>query len=75
MTVVESESYSSDGVHEVELLLPFLSNRSIEACSQGDVVGLLSFSGLICSFAYLNSKEPISQAVTDIKKRMQSSIF
>ncbi|WVZ19620.1 hypothetical protein V8G54_006942 [Vigna mungo] len=72
--VVDSESYSSDGVHEVELLLPFLSNRSIE----GDVVGLLSFSGLICSFAYLNSKEPISQAVTDIKgdiiKSLQSRL-
>ncbi|CAJ1973973.1 unnamed protein product [Sphenostylis stenocarpa] len=76
--VVESESYSSDGVHEVELLLPFLNNSSIEACSQGDVVGLLSFSGLICSFAYLNSKEPISQAVTDIKgdiiKSLQSRL-
>ncbi|KAL2340040.1 hypothetical protein Fmac_007980 [Flemingia macrophylla] len=65
--VNESESYSSDGVHEVELLLPFLNNNSIEACSQGDLVGILSFSGLICSFAYLNSKEPISQAITDIK--------
>lgn len=65
--IVESESYSSDGEHEVELLLPFLNNSSIEACSQGDVAGILSFSGLICSFAYLYSKEPISQAVTDIK--------
>ncbi|XP_047175464.1 protein odr-4 homolog [Vigna umbellata] len=76
--VVESESYSSDGVHEVELLLPFLNNRSIEACSQGDVVGLLSFSGMICSFAYLNSKEPTSQAVTNIKgdiiKSLQSRL-
>ncbi|ESW09660.1 hypothetical protein PHAVU_009G145500 [Phaseolus vulgaris] len=73
--VVESESYSSDGVHEVELLLPFLNNSSIEACSQGDVVGLLSFSGLICSFAYLNSKEPISQAVTDIKGDIIKSLL
>ncbi|TKY74482.1 odr-4-like protein [Spatholobus suberectus] len=72
--VVESESYLSDGVHEVELLLPFLNNSSIEACSQGDVVGILSFSGSICSFAYLNSKEPISQAVTDIKGDIITSL-
>ncbi|KAK7351544.1 hypothetical protein VNO77_11086 [Canavalia gladiata] len=65
--VVESESCSSDGVHDVELLLPFLNDSPVEACSQRDVVGILSFSGLICSFAYLNSKEPISQAVADIK--------
>ncbi|RDX78580.1 Protein odr-4-like protein, partial [Mucuna pruriens] len=72
--VVESESYSSDSVHEVELLLPFLNNSFIEACSQGDVVGILSFSGLICSFAYLNSKEPVSQAVTDIKGDIITSL-
>lgn len=72
--VVESEAYSSDGVPEVELLLPFPNNSSIEVCSQGDVVGILSFSGLICSFAYLNSKEPISQAVTDIKGDIITSL-
>ncbi|KAG5048640.1 hypothetical protein JHK85_009743 [Glycine max] len=72
--VVESESYSSDGVHEVELLLSFLNDSSIEACSQGDVVGILSFSGLICSFAYLNSKEPNSQAITDIKGDIITSL-
>ncbi|XP_061351383.1 uncharacterized protein LOC133296421 [Gastrolobium bilobum] len=65
--VVDSEPCSSDGVHGVELLLPFLNNSFVEACSQRDVVGVLSFSGSICSFAYLNSKEPISQAITDIK--------
>ncbi|KAK7410432.1 hypothetical protein VNO78_01213 [Psophocarpus tetragonolobus] len=72
--VVERDSYSSDGVHEVELLLPFLNNTSIEACSKGDVVGVLSFSGLICSFAYLNSKEPISQAISDIKGDIITSL-
>ncbi|KAG4950187.1 hypothetical protein JHK86_043426 [Glycine max] len=72
--VVESESYSSDGVHELELLLSFLNDSSIEACSQGDVVGILLFSGLTDSFAYLNSKEPISQAVTDIKGDIITSL-
>ncbi|MED6144844.1 hypothetical protein PIB30_019276 [Stylosanthes scabra] len=65
--VVEGEPYSTDGVHEVELLLPFTCNTPFEAFSQKDVIGILSFGGLICSFAYLNSKEPISQAITDIK--------
>jgi hypothetical protein len=35
--------------------------------SQRDVHGILSFSSTICPCAYLNSKEPISQVVTDIK--------
>ncbi|KAG4950194.1 hypothetical protein JHK86_043433 [Glycine max] len=72
--VVVSESYSSDGVHELELLLSFLNDSSVEACSQGDVVGILLFSGLTDSFAYLNSKEPISQAVTDIKGDIITSL-
>ncbi|KAK7311725.1 hypothetical protein RJT34_10036 [Clitoria ternatea] len=72
--VVESESYSTDAVHEVELLLPFPDDCSVEACSQKDVVGVLSLSGSICSFAYLNSKEPISQAVTDIKGDIITSL-
>jgi hypothetical protein len=38
-----------------------------KACSRKDVLGVLVFKGSVCSFAYLNSKEPISQAVTDIK--------
>ncbi|XP_058753270.1 uncharacterized protein LOC131626477 [Vicia villosa] len=65
--VLDNEPCSSDGVHEVELLIPFLNNSSIEAYNQKDVSGIFSFSGTICSFAHLNSKEPISQAVTDIK--------
>ncbi|GAU14322.1 hypothetical protein TSUD_308820 [Trifolium subterraneum] len=46
----------------------------IDAYSQRDVSGILSFSGTICSFAYLNSKEPISQAVTDIKGDIITSL-
>lgn len=38
-----------------------------KACSQKDVLGVLAFNGSVCSFAYLNPKEPISQAVSDIK--------
>lgn len=38
-----------------------------KACSQKEVVGILVFSGSVCSFACLNPKEPISQALADIK--------
>lgn len=38
-----------------------------KACSQKEVVGILVFSGCVCSFACLNSKEPLSQALADIK--------
>lgn len=38
-----------------------------KACSQKVVLGVLAFNGSVCSFAYLNPKEPISQAVSDIK--------
>lgn len=51
-------------------LLALTSNYSVmfcKVCSQNDVIGLLVFSGSVCSFAYLNSKEPISQAVSEIK--------
>ncbi|KAH7567609.1 hypothetical protein JRO89_XS07G0102800 [Xanthoceras sorbifolium] len=65
--VVNDESCTTDGLHEIELLLPFFNDTSAKACSQKDVVGLLVFSGSVCSFAYLNSKEPISQAVSEIK--------
>ncbi|TXG52620.1 hypothetical protein EZV62_021789 [Acer yangbiense] len=65
--VVNDESCTTEGLHEVELLLPLFNDTSTKACSQKDVVGLLVFSGSVCSFAYLNSKEPISQAVSEIK--------
>uniref|UniRef100_A0A2N9F685 Protein odr-4 homolog n=1 Tax=Fagus sylvatica TaxID=28930 RepID=A0A2N9F685_FAGSY len=72
--VVNDEPSTSDGVHEVELLLPFMKDTYAEACSRKDVLGVLVFKGSVCSFAYLNSKEPISQAVTDIKRDIIMSL-
>ncbi|GAV72025.1 hypothetical protein CFOL_v3_15514 [Cephalotus follicularis] len=63
--VVNDEPCSTDGMHEVELLESFMNY--IGVCSEKDVVGILIFSGSVCSFAHLNSKEPVSQAVADIK--------
>ncbi|XAR62048.1 hypothetical protein NMG60_11016631 [Bertholletia excelsa] len=65
--LVVEESCVSDGLHEVQFLLPFMKNSLVEACSQKEVIGILVFSGSLCSFACLNSKEPISQALADIK--------
>lgn len=65
--VVNDEACTTEGLHEVELLLPFMKDMYIEACSQKDVVGVVNFTGSLCSFSFLNSKEPISQAVADIK--------
>ncbi|KAK6245814.1 ODR-4-like - like 1 [Theobroma cacao] len=65
--VVNDETCKTDGLHEVELLLPFMKDMYIEACSQKDVIGVVSFTGSVCSFSFLNSKEPISQAIADIK--------
>ncbi|XP_030501706.1 uncharacterized protein LOC115716925 [Cannabis sativa] len=66
--LVNDEPCTSDGLHEVELLLPFMKNASTEACSQKEVIGVIVFSGSVCSFGYINSKEPISQVVADIKE-------
>ncbi|KAF8411316.1 hypothetical protein HHK36_003863 [Tetracentron sinense] len=65
--VVEDEPCISDGLHEVELLLPFMKDATAEACSQKEVVGIFVFSGSVSSLAYSTPKEPISQALADIK--------
>ncbi|TQD74284.1 hypothetical protein C1H46_040190 [Malus baccata] len=70
--VVNDDLCTSDGLHEVELLLPFM--KDTEACSQKDTVGVVDFSGSVCSFAFLNPKEPISQAVADIKDDIITSL-
>ncbi|XP_043712498.1 protein odr-4 homolog isoform X2 [Telopea speciosissima] len=65
--VAEDEMSTSDGIHEIELLLPFMKSAPAEGCRQKEVVGVLVLTGSICSFAYLSPKEPVSQAVDDIK--------
>ncbi|KAF6147372.1 hypothetical protein GIB67_003270 [Kingdonia uniflora] len=65
--VVEDQPCTSDSIHEVELLLPFMNNSSAEVCSQNEVVGAAIFSGCICSYSYLSPKEPLSQAIADMK--------
>ncbi|OAY51094.1 protein odr-4 homolog isoform X2 [Manihot esculenta] len=72
--VVNGEPCTTGDLHEIELLVPFMKSTEAEACSQKDVVGVLMFNGSVCSFAYLNSKEPVSQAVADIKEDIIGSL-
>ncbi|XP_023525737.1 protein odr-4 homolog isoform X2 [Cucurbita pepo subsp. pepo] len=71
--VVSAPSTLGD-LHEIELLLPFLKDTSLEACRQKEVDGIVVFRGSVCSFAYLNSKEPVSEAVTEIKGDIITSL-
>ncbi|KAE8657018.1 hypothetical protein F3Y22_tig00116997pilonHSYRG00831 [Hibiscus syriacus] len=73
--VVNDETCTADGLHEVELILPFIKDMYIGACSQKDVIGIVNFTGSECSFSFLNSKEPISQAVADIKDDIIRSLL
>lgn len=71
------EQCVADGVHEVEFLTPFMQHTSFQAYSrveEKEVVGIIVFTGSLCSFAYSNSKEPISQALADLKGDIISSL-
>lgn len=72
--MIEDEPCNSDGLHEVELLLPVTSNILVEACNQKEVAGILVLAGSLCSYAHLNSKELISQALSDIKDDIITSL-
>ncbi|KAH6837934.1 oxidoreductase [Perilla frutescens var. hirtella] len=72
--VVGDDLSVSDDFHEVEFLLPFMQDKYLEACSQKEVLGVLLLRGSVCSLAYLNSKEPVSQALVDIKEDIIRSL-
>ncbi|KAL7154846.1 hypothetical protein ABFS83_03G031100 [Erythranthe nasuta] len=72
--VADDDLCVSDDFHEVEFLLPLLQDKYLEACNQKEVLGILLLRGSICSLAYLNSKEPVSQALVDIKDDITRSL-
>ncbi|GAB4852481.1 hypothetical protein Ancab_016695 [Ancistrocladus abbreviatus] len=72
--VIEDEPCTSDGPHEVELLLPLMKDAFLEASSQKEIVGVLFLTGSVCSYAYLNSKETISQVLDEIKEDIIMSL-
>ncbi|KAK1291174.1 hypothetical protein QJS10_CPB17g02440 [Acorus calamus] len=66
--VTEDQQCTSEGSHNVELFLPFLMHSPSEACSGGkEVVGVVVFSGSIYSSTYASPKEPVLQALSDLK--------
>ncbi|KAG6400404.1 hypothetical protein SASPL_137235 [Salvia splendens] len=65
----------TDGFHEVEFLLPFMQDKYLEACNEKAVLGVLLLRGSVCSLSYLNSKEPVSQALVDIKEDIIRSLL
>ncbi|WOK94850.1 hypothetical protein Cni_G03555 [Canna indica] len=72
--VTEDLQLSSESPHDVEFLMPFNKNISNEECSSEEVAGLVTFSGAICASAYLAPREPISQAISDLKCDIISSL-
>lgn len=72
--VIDDDQPLSNGIHDVEFLLPFMQDIFAEACSEKEVVGVLTMSGTISSFAYVNQKETTSQAVADIKDDIIGSL-
>lgn len=72
--VTEDQCITSEGIHKVELLLPFMKDDSAEAFSSDEVDGIVVLTGSICASAYLGPKEHVSQAVSDLKGDIISSL-
>ncbi|ONK79697.1 uncharacterized protein A4U43_C01F9120 [Asparagus officinalis] len=72
--VAEDQHITSEGTHNVELLLPFVSDAYTGASSSNEVAGLVVFTGSICASAYLGPKESASQAICDLKGDIVSSM-
>ncbi|CAA7051957.1 unnamed protein product [Microthlaspi erraticum] len=65
--VHNDEPCNTEGEHEIELLFPFMKDSRADASTAKNVTGIILFGGSVFSYAYLNAKEPVSQAVADIK--------
>ncbi|KAH9300674.1 hypothetical protein KI387_012257 [Taxus chinensis] len=65
--VTEDKLSIPGGPHEIELLLPFADVKSLQAGSSEEVAGLVVFSGTIFAQAYTFPREPLLQAVEDLK--------
>lgn len=61
-----SNSFTPDYFYNASTVIILLV-YTFQAGNQKEVTGVIAFSGSVCSYAYLNSKEPISQAVAQIK--------
>lgn len=74
-TLITEETISvPGGPHEIELLLPFADVKSLEADSSEEVVGLVAFSGTVFAQAYNFPRDPLLQAVEDLKADIITSL-
>ncbi|PKA53022.1 hypothetical protein AXF42_Ash002003 [Apostasia shenzhenica] len=71
--VNDDKQFTSEGLHNVELLLPFKNDVYLEGSSD-EITGLVVFRGSICASAYLGPKEPLSQALSDLKSDIIKSL-
>uniref|UniRef100_J3MPI5 Protein odr-4 homolog n=1 Tax=Oryza brachyantha TaxID=4533 RepID=J3MPI5_ORYBR len=63
-----------EGPHNVEFLVPFKNNLPAEECSLEGVSGLLLFAGSVSALAYLGPKESVSEAISDLKLDIITSL-
>lgn len=62
-------------VHKVEFLLPFGNELHLEVCRMDKVIGFIIFHGAVSAHAYLGSKTPIYQVISDIKDDIIASLW
>ncbi|CAL5009362.1 unnamed protein product [Urochloa decumbens] len=70
----EDIKISTEGPHQVDFLVPFKNAVPVEECSLEGVAGLLRFTGSVSALAYLGPKESISEAISDLKADIITSL-
>ncbi|XP_062196415.1 uncharacterized protein LOC133899441 [Phragmites australis] len=65
---------STEGLHQVDFLVPFKNDVPVEECSLEGVAGLLRFAGSVSALAYLGPKESIAEAISDLKADIITSL-
>nr|CAB3479612.1 unnamed protein product [Digitaria exilis] len=70
----EDINIGTEDSHQVDFLVPFKNSVPVEECSLEGVDGLLRFAGSVSALAYLGPKESISEAISDLKADIITSL-
>lgn len=70
----EEMNISTEDPHQVDFLVPFKNAVPVEECSLEGVAGLIRFIGSVSALAYLGPKESISEAISDLKADIVTSL-
>jgi len=70
----EDMNISTEGAHQVDFLVPFNNAVPVEECSLEGVAGLIRFVGSVSALAYLGPKESVSEAISDLKADIVTSL-